>query len=804
MITIAVGPAAKLQYDTAYTVSSVPIQAGEFWMIPPRLNLLDNGGNLVVGDSSSMVNVTLDGAPKGAKLGPASSLFSIALGGAVTFSRLVVNQAGNNFRLSFVLSTFSQGTSRFTVTKITTYSEYFMVLIGPPRVLTVVTPPSDATAGGQAFGVQPQVQMTDYGGNLLTNDYTSTATASMVSSLTSTGEIILVDTRTAKNANKVLGITANVPSGTYGAGTHLVLTVNFLYEVFLSKNHSIPQPYLAINIVTASGYKAHAIMQGSYQKTKQLHFNYTIAPGDRIPRSGAYRIYYSYLNYLNTSSLNLNNSVMVDGNKNPVVAVMPNPMLNGLYPLLRIKVDTTPPYVVANGVSTTTPNGEYGVGQVIYFNVTYNSPVEVYGLPYLVLNPNCTNATSPFFPYAAAIFLAVSQNQLLFRYQVNPNDILLNGTYLGLHGRTIHLPQGAYIRRLSNVKGSGTVANVSIAHTVTPFFANHRITIDHEAPIIDIAYGVQTNKPNGIYYPGENIFIRIRFNKPVVTSGISVNIYLQTGPNYDPLNGIALLSNNNYDGNYHVLEFLYTVAPNSNRTGANYVDIINNDAALFVGGGTDTWIRRRATIPTLDVNPSTHALYNSGKSLRNTAQLQVLGFTPYVVSVHLHQVHRLGHTGFDLYPDDYVIVRLVWSERVMATCSPILMMDTGRYEFTLSTYLINSPHQFILSTRSHPRPIPPTLWMDAHGTGIFVKLPTTQAIRHSTWTSSTSSRRATPRAPSTTRRKVYICATDPVPSVSPRDVPKCLLAPFTPTRRYPITGPSCPCPSSPARQPAVH
>ena len=683
MVEISVGPPYSMALDPYYMISSVPILAGEYWRVAPRLTILDRGANLVVADSSSMVNVSLDSSPKGAVLGPSSSMYSIALAGTVTFSWLKIDLAGFNYRLRYLLSSYSQGRNTFTATKIVALSEYFQVAIGTPRTLSVVVPPGDAMAGGQAFGVQPMVEMRDFGGNLLAEDYTTTATCSMVNSLASATEIRMVDTRGAKDANKVASVTTNLPSGTYGKGTMLIFSVNFKYEVWLTGNSSkaAQLPYLATNIRQASGAPVMASLYGPFKGVKQLQFNYSIAQGDKIPKTGAFKVFKECLNYMDVASLHTGANSIVDGNNNKMTGLLPNPITAGIFPSTLVMVDTNSPYVVRSGLSTTTPDGEYGAGQVIFFNLTYNAPVEVIGDPYLVLSATITNSSGVAYPYAAATFHSVTQSNIVFRYFVSKGDQLHNRTALGVRSQSIRLPSGSSILRRSNVVGTGTVANTSISHTLAPFLASHNITIDHKVPTIDTAYGVQTSKPDGIYYPGEEIKVRIRFTKPVVTSGVSITVYLQSGPPNDPLNGIAILSNNNYDGLHQTLEFTYTVTEACNRTGSLFLDLVNSDAALFVGGGdTTTYIRRQATFPTLDVDVSTKAVYNSGRSLRDLARLQVFGYRPTVQTVHVAGVQRVRPGGgWDLYPDDVVLLRITWTTRVVTTCAPVLIVDTGTY-----------------------------------------------------------------------------------------------------------------------------
>lgn len=61
-------------------------------------------------------------------------------------------------------------------------SPFFDVDVGLPYSLAVVRQPTGAIAGGNAFAVQPVVQLRDVGGNVIASDSQSSVVASVVAS----------------------------------------------------------------------------------------------------------------------------------------------------------------------------------------------------------------------------------------------------------------------------------------------------------------------------------------------------------------------------------------------------------------------------------------------------------------------------------------------------------------------------------------------------------------------------------------------------------------------------------------------
>lgn len=663
LIRVAVGDAFHIIQDPEYLISSRIIRAGEYWIVTPRILILDKGRNNVILDSSSKIDITLDSNPSNAIISPLSSRAAIAVLGKVSFSVLSLDKVGLNFRLLYIFSTFSTSSGLYTPTAITLHSEYFNVVFGPPRSIIVVVQPDFAIAGGQAFGLQPTLQLVDYGLNSLGTEFSSLATASVVESLSASTAARTIDTSKSTVRNVIKSVTVDGDNRAYGNSEQIVISVNFFYEIFLTGVVTpSPRPFLLLNLTTGDGRIPVAHFLGpSLNRVRSLTFLYTVVQGDSSPR----------LDYISTTSLKLNQSLygFVDGNKNKVSIVLPpKSFLNAF-----LSVNTNAPKVVS--FTTSKADGAYGAGELIIFNVTFDLAVAVTGTPFIILTALAGNTT--FFSHARAIFNSVNSagnsRTLFFHYNVDFGDKTNLHTNLTALNTSIILPSGAIIQRLSNLLGAGTLANNSLAEFIPGFNAAHQIIIDPVGPSIDLTYGVRTDHADGVFYPGEDIFVTIRFTRPVVALGISINIVLATGSPQDPLNGIALIVGVLADD--MTVLFKYTVAPRTNTT---RLDIISNGAALFVAG-VNTYIRRKATVPLLDVATSTAALFASGKSLRDNSNIQLFGAEPTIIDLKVIHVQQSLPLSGNLYPDDFVIIRVFFNARVVTICPPVLFVNARNF-----------------------------------------------------------------------------------------------------------------------------
>ncbi len=159
--TISVGPAVTLEWQTQPGNGT----GGTALAQQPALVLKDAGGNTVTGDNSSTVTVSLT-TPGGATL---SGTTTVTINnGSATFLDLKVDKIG-----TYTLSTVS---SLMGVSE--TDSAGFTITAGPAATLEWQTQPGNGT-GGTALTQQPALVLKDAGGNIVTNDSSSTVTVGL-------------------------------------------------------------------------------------------------------------------------------------------------------------------------------------------------------------------------------------------------------------------------------------------------------------------------------------------------------------------------------------------------------------------------------------------------------------------------------------------------------------------------------------------------------------------------------------------------------------------------------------------------
>ena len=650
---VAVGSPYFLAFDEDFLISSSTVRAGEFFKVAPRIKILDKGLNLVSTDSSSKIEVSISGNPSGSTLLPLDSTSVVAKEGLASFSSLSLDKVGTGYTLLFTYYSYDGGTGLFTeFTDITLTSESFDVLYGAPRKLLVSQLAAGAIGGGDAFTTQPIVHVTDYGDNVLTKDFSTVVAARLVSSL-SASTVIRIDTYTTAQTT-VSAVGVGTADGTYGVGEEIYLHVYFEYEVTMLGG---ADAYIALNVVGSGARVARLHSAQSIRRTKVLTFKYVVAALDSATK----------LDYSSTSSLFLNGSSLVDGNNVTVDTSLPS---YGLGRNHTINIDSSSPYVVAIGVDKL--DGEYGVGEEITFNVTYSQPVFVVGKPFLRLN--MTTSSGYYYDSSdrgssrlgAANYSSTSAGgyTVFFTYTVGEGHY---STDLSIGSREIGNGSTSRIFRLST--SPTALANHMIPYSlIEKLRFQNKIVIDSSRPALNTSYGVRTSKADGTYYVGESILVSVRFTKPVVVQGSSIQLELQTRSTSDSFPLPAFFSHMGNDS--MTMYFSFSVLAETNTTRLD----ISGPSALTVTG-EDSYIRRAATSPTLAANLSTAAIYSSNfDSLRSTARIALDGFSPTVTSALVVRV-----TGSDrkLFPDDQVYINVTFSAPVVTSCSPVFTVDAG-------------------------------------------------------------------------------------------------------------------------------
>lgn len=210
---------------------------------------------------------------------------------------------------------------------------------------------------------------------------------------------------------------------------------------------------------------------------------------------------------------------------------------------------------VATGVSSTVPNGTYGVGQVIPITVTFNDAVTVTGTPRLALNAG----TGAVATYASGS----GTNTLTFNYTVaaghSTSDLdYASATALTLNGGTIR----------SSASSLDAILTLATPGTAGSLGANKNIVIATGTAAVT---NVTSPTANGKYGVGVTIPITVSFNNTVDVTG-TPRLALNTG-------GTATYSGGT---GTNTLTFDYTVAAGQATADLDYA----STGALTRNGGT--------------------------------------------------------------------------------------------------------------------------------------------------------------------------------------------------------------------------
>src|SRR5204863_49914 len=129
--------------------------------------------------------------------------------------------------------------------------------------------------------------------------------------------------------------------------------------------------------------------------TTTLTFSYTVAVGHA---SGD-------LDYVSASALALNGGTIKDTVGQNAVLTLPAPGAAGSLGANKDLQVATPPALTVVDVSSPTPNGTYGVGQVTAATVQLSGPVVVTGTPRMTLETGTTDAVIGYVSGSGSTFL---------------------------------------------------------------------------------------------------------------------------------------------------------------------------------------------------------------------------------------------------------------------------------------------------------------------------------------------------------------------------------------------------------------
>ncbi|MCP4697618.1 MAG: hypothetical protein GY862_12320, partial [Gammaproteobacteria bacterium] len=217
--------------------------------------------------------------------------------------------------------------------------------------------------------------------------------------------------------------------------------------------------------------------------------------------------------------------------------------------------------VIVTNVSSTAPDGVYGISQTIPVTVTFNVPVNVTGMPQMILETGDPDATANYSSGSGT-------DTLIFNYDVASGHHSTDLKYTG--------PAALILNGGAIADASAHDAILSLPDPGAPgsLGANKALVVDGMAPAV---INVFSSNANGIYGSGQTITINVKFSETVnVSSGIP-RLNLETGA----ADAAADYSGGSGSGS-DTLIFNYTAAAGHASADLDYV----STEALALNGAT--------------------------------------------------------------------------------------------------------------------------------------------------------------------------------------------------------------------------
>ncbi|TCC92511.1 MBG domain-containing protein [Pedobacter hiemivivus] len=283
-----------------------------------------------------------------------------------------------------------------------------------------------------------------------------------------------------------------------------------------------------------------------------------------------------------------------------------------------------------SGVTSSTANGTYKIGDVIAINVTFSTVVNVTGTPTLSLNTGATVNYSG----------GTGTNTLTFNYTIASGQSSADLDYSATTALSLN---GGTIKDVGNTDATLTLAAPGAANSLGN---NKAIVVDGIVPTVTSA---NSSTANGAYKAGDAIVINLNFSETITVTG-TPQLALNSGTtvNYSSGSGTSTLT------------FNYTVQPTDASADLDYT----STAALSLNGGT---------LKDAAGNDATLTLAAPGaaNSLAANKNIVIDNTVPVVSSVNSSLANGTYKIG-DLIP-----VTVDFSEAVTVTGTPTLSLNSG-------------------------------------------------------------------------------------------------------------------------------
>gem|GEM_PF-2952869 len=399
---------------------------------------------------------------------------------------------------------------------------------------------------------------------ITTNDLGHTGTGGALTDTDTTYVTVIAATPTVQS------VTAFNGNGTYKPGDTLTITVQFDQQVIVDTTSGTP------TLLLETGTTDHAATYLFGTGTSKLTFSYQVQAGDLS----------NDLDYQSISALALNGAKIYSPYGYSATLTLPTPgSANSIAGQKNIVIDGVGGAVT--GVSSSTADGTYKVGDTILIDVTFSENVAVGGSPQLLLNTGAHNE-------AATYQSGNGTNKLTFAYTVQAGDTSADLDYASsaaLSGTMTDLAGNAITLTLPGVGAAGSLsANKNIVintTTASPSGAG--------ASVVDVT----STSPDGTYKIGDTVNLTVTFNHAVTvdtTKGVPT-LMLNAGV----LNEFAPYVSGS---GTTTLTFAYVVRAGDQSSDLNYASAFS----LLANGGTIKDASSVDAVLTLPATNDSHAL----------------------------------------------------------------------------------------------------------------------------------------------------------------------------------------------------
>lgn len=446
----------------------------------------------------------------------------------------------------------------------------------------------------------------DNSGNSATLNLSTPASANSLGA----NKAIIVDTTSAAVTN----VTSSSANGTYRAGTIINVTVTFSEAVTVTGS-----PRILLETGTTDRYATYSSGSG----LNALNFSYTALAGDTS----------SDLDYVTTTSLELNGGTIFDAGLNGATLTLANPSAtNSLANNKSIIIDTTLPSVTS--ITASNVNATYGVGTTLTITATFSEVVTVTGAPQISLALGSTRKAV----YSGGTGTSV----LSFSYTTVASDTTSDLDYIS--SSALEFNSGT----INDIAGNSANLTLATPGAANSLGQNKDIVIDGVSSVVT---NVTALNANGSYASGVVLTINVTFSEVVnVTSVPQIALNL----------GTTRLAGYSAGTGTNTLSFTYTTQAGDTTSDLEY----SLTTALTLNSGTITDSSSNSATLILPVTGFVNSLKENKAIVIDTTNPTITNIT----STNANGTYGIGNV---------LTVTATFSEAVLVTGAPYIELSLG-------------------------------------------------------------------------------------------------------------------------------